>query len=379
MSYMAYITKHPKSKFWTAVYRDDEGKWVRQSTKLTGKGEARKAADDFEKANRLAREGRACVAVFRDMCDELLKKIGAGTMAQKSVRVFTAEWLRGKAVDTADGTLRRYEGTARRLLELLERKADLSISAIEPGDIGEVFDKLKALGLAPSSLSVERATIGNLFNSAKEMNLIRESPVRIKLARHIQRGQVKRLVFTPTQVQMLLDKANAEWKVAILVGYYCGLRLGDAVNLVWDNVDFGKSQLQFTQHKTGDKLEIPLHSSLLAHLSAIAKDDTGLLCPKLATAYSSGNGSVSRDLMALMREAGISSEKVRTAGKSMLSRLSFHALRKSFNSALANAGVDQELRMSMTGHQDKVVNATYTQLEHEGKAKAISLLPALKA
>jgi integrase len=83
--------------------------------------------------------------------------------------------------------------------------------------------------------------------------------------------------------------------------------------------------------------------------------------------------------MALMREAGISSEKVRTAGKSMLSRLSFHALRKSFNSALANAGVDQELRMSMTGHQDKVVNATYTQLEHEGKAKAISLLPALKA
>jgi integrase len=335
-------------------------------------------AHDFEAAHRLAREGQATVAIFREMCDELLKKVGAGTLAQKSLRDFTAEWLQGKSANKADGTVRRYEGTAKRLLELLDKKADLPIGAVTPTDIKEVFDKLAGFGLAPTSLSCERATISSIFNTAIRLDLISSNPTKaIELPDHSKHKQVKRLIFTPEQVQWLLDAATPEWKTAILAAYYCGLRLGDAVMLGWSNVDFVANELKITQRKTGEAVEVPLHPSLQAHLSAIAKDDTGPLCPGLASTYSRGS-SLSREFLGLMKKVGIGNESVATAGKGNLSRLSFHALRKSFNSALANAGVDQEMRMSMTGHLSKSVNDTYTKMEAEKKAKATGLLPSLK-
>jgi integrase len=55
--------------------------------------------------------------------------------------------------------------------------------------------------------------------------------------------------------------------------------------------------------------------------------------------------------------------------------LSFHSLRHSFNSAMANAGVSQEIRQKLTGHVSAEVNAHYTHHELEPLRAAISVLP----
>ena len=47
------------------------------------------------------------------------------------------------------------------------------------------------------------------------------------------------------------------------------------------------------------------------------------------------------------------------------SSLSFHSLSHSFNSALANAGVAQEVRQKLTGHASAAMNARYTHHEIE--------------
>jgi integrase len=75
-------------------------------------------------------------------------------------------------------------------------------------------------------------------------------------------------------------------------------------------------------------------------------------------------------------DAGVIRERTGAAGRSV-SALSFHSLRHSFNSALANAGVSQELRQKLTGHASADMNAIYTHHELETVRTAIKTLPRL--
>ena len=79
-----------------------------------------------------------------------------------------------------------------------------------------------------------------------------------------------------------------------------------------------------------------------------------------------------------MRRAGIGNDAVDTGGQRQLSRLSFHALRASFNSGLHNKGVDQELRRKLTGHKSDAMNDRYTRTEMQTLRDAVNKLPALK-
>jgi integrase len=66
-----------------------------------------------------------------------------------------------------------------------------------------------------------------------------------------------------------------------------------------------------------------------------------------------------------------------TDGKGVrkFTKRTFHSLRHSFNSALANAGVAEEIRMKLTGHSSKAMNDKYTHLEVEPLKNAMDSLP----
>jgi integrase len=66
-------------------------------------------------------------------------------------------------------------------------------------------------------------------------------------------------------------------------------------------------------------------------------------------------------------------------GNRKFSKLSFHSLRHTFNSSLANAGVSQERRMKLTGHTSAEVNTGYTHHEVETLRDEVNKLPRLKA
>ena len=77
-----------------------------------------------------------------------------------------------------------------------------------------------------------------------------------------------------------------------------------------------------------------------------------------------------------MSAAGLDQDQVRSA-RNAFSRKSFHSLRHSFSSALANAGVSADLRMRLTGHKSLAVHQRYSHVELEPLRKAISVLPRL--
>jgi integrase len=57
--------------------------------------------------------------------------------------------------------------------------------------------------------------------------------------------------------------------------------------------------------------------------------------------------------------------------------LSFHSLRHSFNSEMANAGVGEELRMKLTGHATREEHKKYTHHELAPLRAAINKIPPL--
>jgi len=63
----------------------------------------------------------------------------------------------------------------------------------------------------------------------------------------------------------------------------------------------------------------------------------------------------------------------------MVSRRTFHALRHSFTSGLANAGVAPELLMKLTGHSSEAVCRGYTHHELEVLKSAVSKLRSPKS
>jgi integrase len=77
-----------------------------------------------------------------------------------------------------------------------------------------------------------------------------------------------------------------------------------------------------------------------------------------------------------MRASGVDPQVVKTTKRS-ISLKSFHSLRHSFTTALANSNVPSDLRMKLTGHKSKVVHQVYSHHEMKTLRNAIELLPRI--
>jgi integrase len=123
--------------------------------------------------------------------------------------------------------------------------------------------------------------------------------------------------------------------------------------------------LTHTQGKTGAKLTIPLHVDLLAHLEKLAGTDKPavFITPHMADLRPGGRHGLSEGFKRIVRLAGLDLQTVQGKGKRMVSRRTFHALRHSFTSALANKGVASELWMKLTGHKTEAAHRGYLNLK----------------
>jgi len=89
---------------------------------------------------------------------------------------------------------------------------------------------------------------------------------------------------------------------------------------------------------------------------------------------------LSKQFRKIIERAHIKQTVIRERSKSSQSgrnvyALSFHSLRHSFTSILANAGVSEEMRMALTGHKSRDVHQRYTHHELQLFRAAIGMLP----
>jgi integrase len=154
--------------------------------------------------------------------------------------------------------------------------------------------------------------------------------------------------------------------------------LGDIANMCWSAIDQNKHLISFSPKKTrrGKKiLRIPLHPDLEKELLKNPGVGNAPLFPSLVGRGTGGAHGLSAEFAAIMQKARVRGEIVRhTANGRRNTTKSFHSLRHSFNSALANADVAREVRQVLTGHASERMNEIYTHRELETVRNAISVI-----
>lgn len=379
---MASIFKKPRSPFWFAAYRDAQGQRRQKTTKLKDRGKAIDVARTYERLAASGRNRTLTEAIARSVVSQLVEQATGEALHFHSCRAWLDEWVAGKRGTTAPATLTKYEQTVRDFLAHLGERADVPLGGISLRDVRGFRDALAKGGRAPSTVNMAvQKTLAAPFLAAVRLGYIKVSPCA-GIGRLTDDADTERETFTTEQVGALVEAAEGDWKGAILCGYFTGLRLRDVAEMRWEAVDFDAGLLRIKTRKTGATLTLPLHDDfaewLRSHPRGIAKAPIFL---ELAGKGTGGRFGLSGRFKAIMEKAGIKSRVLRDGdGKGRTtSSLSFHSLRHSFVSALANAGVARELRQKLSGHADERSHARYTHHELETLREAVAKVPGLAA
>jgi integrase len=379
---MASIHKDPrgKSPFWYAAFYGPDGRRQFRSTKCTDRKAALKICFGWEQAAVLARRKELVAAQARKVIAEMVAFSSGEVMSFHSIESWLNDWLANKAGGAAEGTMLRYRQVIRDFLAHLgPQRALASLASVSPGDIIAFRDKLREEGRAASTCNtVIKKVLSVPFEVARKVGFIPVNPVAAVDPVRDRIGQATgREPFTHEEIVRLAEIAQGDWRGAILLGTTSGLRLGDVSNLCWNNIDLRAGLLRIETRKTGTTVVLPIHPNFASWLSGrrwgIAKAP---VFPDLAGRRIGGCSGLSAQFREIVEKAGITGRVVTREGKGRATnKKTFHSLRHTFISQLANAGVSPDIRQLLAGHADAKIHALYTHHQIAALRGAIERLP----
>jgi integrase len=380
---MPSLTKdsRARSPYWICCFAASDGRQLKRSTKQTDKTKALEVCLAFSRAERLARAREATASQLRRVFNETLSRVGAESLQRPSVRQWLEEWLAGRKGAASDGTMQKYRRVVDGFLSFLGKQADAKLESLTQGDFTRFRDALLSEGRTPQTVDgLVRKALNVPLSLALRMGIIPVNPIAVLPPLRVARA--RKGVFSTEDIGRLVATAPGDWRGLVLTGFYTGGRLRDLVNLRWRNVDLAQRVIYFEQSKTGGHVTIAIHPTLEEHLLSLPAQDSpeAFVFPSLAGKSGGGRNGLSAEFKRIMAAAQIDAgcaRKRRGAKGRNLSVLSFHSLRHSFNSALADANVPQEIRQLLTGHSSPEMNTLYTHHRLDTIRRAVESIPPI--
>lgn len=248
-----------------------------------------------------------------------------------------------------------------RLKNLLPYFADITILRLNKGMAAEYRTwRHKEKTVSDATINRDLSVLRHILYWAVDQSILAANPLtRVKLARE---RRVRRPVMNIEEELRLLAAAPVHLKRIIIAALDTGMRRGEILHQLWEHIDLQRRVLSVSRSKTpeGEAREIPLTRRLFDFL-AENQQDTGLVFT-----YSKKKKPIGYTIKTSWRS---------TLQKAKLRHFRFHDLRHTHNTRLLEAGVMQEVRMALMGHQNRdKVHATYTHVELPVKRKAIAKL-----
>jgi integrase len=371
-----------KTPFYIAAYTDHLGRRRKRSTKEINKTKAQEVLNGWLKAVKEAKHGRLTESRAREIIGEIYESVSERKLYTPTIGEYFKDWLASEKPAVSEASYAKKDQAARLFLESLGDRVFLSLESVTESDMVKLRDELLAAGRRAATVNgLVRKVLAQPFRAAQKKGLIRIDPVAGLKA--VRGDPVKKHPFTTEQIQRLFNTAEGDWKGMVVAGFFTGARLGDLANLTEGNVDLFERTITFTQKKTGARIKIPMTEDLHTYLLSLPlkNNPKAPVFPTLYGKTSSGASGLSAAFSRLMKRAGIDQGTIRERGNGVsrsVSGLSYHSLRHSFNTVLANSGVPQELRMKLTGHSSAEMNAVYSHHELATIRGALDHLPRLK-
>ncbi len=411
---MATLTKKPGSKYWHAVFRvpseDGGSKLISRSTRKTKRGEAEIAAAKIQEAAKAeagagdaksrqilsvitratedAQKGILNAKRGREYVSEILKISTGEDLPPYTIREWVQEWM-ARQEGVSEATTRAYITYTEQFTRWLDEneRAEGTLQSLTTEDMRKLRKWYKdgAGSEKPASAStanLKMKVLSSIFIEATKEGITNFNPVAA-LKPLPSDGGVARKPFTAEEVARLVKAApSEEWQGMILMGAYTGLRLADCANLKWEDVNLTKEEIVTMPKKTQRKkttVRIPIHKALMDYLKSQPTPINGKtkVFPTLAKLSGTGRNGLSMQFAGIMGDAKVSRGKSSQSGGRTSYERSFHSLRHTLTSWLADSNVSPEVRMQIIGHKSQDVHSLYTHLGEETLKTAMSGVPAI--
>ena len=193
------------------------------------------------------------------------------------------------------------------------------------------------------------SVIASLFKFASVKGYVSGNPaglVRVDLSKltHEQKEKQVRRPITEAEFDVLLEgcKELVEptfWRMAIMLGYFAGLRISDVCTLEWKSIESPNKIVLWTK-KTDARVEVPAHPRLAAELSKLQRGGRSLyVWPEAAKRIQDVN-----------KRSYYSKTFERLAERCDLVDVSFHCLRHTYATDMARRGVPTPHISQFVGH-----------------------------
>ena len=381
---MATLYKRPESPNWYCKFSDANGKRLSANTGCTQKREALKRAKQLEADALTARaETRELQSKYALILEAAARDAQAGDLtlaraetllhrlrsyANPSFRSLTLdewmqEWLDECSARGAESTQKGRKEAWARFKREMGANADKPLTEIQPVNIRRALD---AVGkkVRSSTANLDLGHIKRALQQAVDDGMIADSPARLVKALPTK-DKIQRIHFEPEEVRRLIDSANDEMAGCVTIAAHTGLRFGDVVELKTSNIV--GTDLHVKTKKTGAVVRIPMSPPILAWV----KGRKGKLFPELSAMSKSARAM---RFVALMKKAKVPAEIKLPTGET--AKRSFHSLRHSFITWLAEADVHSDVRQALSAHSSASIHANYTHHD-ESLKKAGGTLPEL--
>ncbi len=294
--------------------------------------------------------------------DELAKKKARlidnrGDAAKGSLTL--GEWMESWLQGEMQGSVRpsSYQTYINMYKHHLENSlGSWEISRITPESIRFFLQSLHEKGLAPSTVRAVYRLFSAAMKAAQEEDLIYKNPcVRIRLQNPPPPEQ---RVLSAQESRAIFVDAMAQKDLAVLLGMYTGMRLGEICALRWEDVDF--EQQTVTVRRTAQRLTKPVEddqkTSLAVGVPKSAKSFRSLPVPAFLMTMLEEYGGPSPAGYLFGTETRAAEPRTiqrrfqRMTERLNLSDVHFHTLRHSFATRLFELGVDIKTVSSLLGH-----------------------------
>ena len=378
---MASLHKQHNRPNWFCAFTDAQGKRLFRSTRTAIKSEAEEICRLWGKTSRDARRKRTPVETLKRAVETTLARIQESrgdTFALVSTESFMKTWLREVEREISRSTFDSYSAITRRFLAYLGAKAREEIGSLTI-DFFRGYREQLAKKLSTGTVNNHLTMLRLALDSAMEQELITKNPA--KLVKNLARtDKQSRRPFTVAELEKVMAKASPEWRTAILIGLYTGLRLGDATSLKWEDLDLDVRQYTLKTQKTGRYVINPIAGPLFDHLCELRQGSTGdYVCP---TFWGRESKVLSNDFNLLLSKAGLIEKRdyrqYRAEGnRRRYAGLSYHCLRHTLTSLLKSAGASSAVAGDIVGHDSEAMSRHYTKIDLAAKREAIDKLPDL--